>query len=61
MSRVITQTGEVKEQVTLTLMQGTGMAYGITFEPGVIFTIVVVSHDKPRVVYSVPPKEETPF
>ncbi len=63
MSKVITQTGKVKEEVTVTLTQGGGMSYAITFTPDVEITLVVVSHEQPKVRYvqQPAPKEDIPF
>lgn len=62
MSRVITQTGEVKEEVTVTLMQGKGMSYSVTFNPGAQITLIVVSHDQPkRIEPFADPNQKAPF
>jgi hypothetical protein len=63
MSKVITQTGKVEEEVTVKLAQGGGVYYSITFNPGTEITLVVVSHEQPKVRYvqQPAPKEDIPF
>lgn len=62
MSRVITQTGEVVNETTVTLTQGGGMEYAITFKPGQQITLVVISHDPPkRLTLPKPDPEVIPF
>lgn len=51
MARTNMQTGTVKEDVTVTLDQGGGVLYSISFRKGSPITLIVIDNSPPRVVH----------
>lgn len=51
MTRTNMQTGTVKEDVTVTLDQGGGVLYSISFRKGSPITLIVIDNSPPRVVH----------
>ncbi len=58
MARTNMQSGTVKEDVTVTLDQGGGVLYAVTFRKGAPITLIVIDNSPPMVRMTATGKQE---